>query len=152
MSQSGRSASTACTIKHINISIFWLNEQHKEFNLIRVADYYRFCAPLSLYWKMSALYRCWRQACMHACTHTQMHTVVKWHPNGPCNPLGCNLCLCAVRLVQILNFCRFKQRAQSSKSHVQYGCYVPTTHWTGYWSKVIWIYYEQKISLFKKTQ
>lgn len=54
----------------------------------------------------------------HTRTHEHRHTrgrkrtVVDWHPNGPCNPLGCNLCLCAVRLVQILNFCRFKQRAQ----------------------------------------
>lgn len=95
--------------KHIKVCISWVNEQHKELNLIRVVDYYTF---LPSCWEMSVLCSCFCREGTHARTHkrrdTNRHTLADWHPKGPCNPLGCNLCLCAARLVQILSFLPFQ--------------------------------------------
>lgn len=109
--QTNRMARTGPPVheKHINVCISRLNEQHKELKLIRVVDCYMF---LRSCWEMSVLCSCFCRQGMLARTHkrrdTNRHTSVDWHPKGPCNPLGCNLCLCAVRLVQILNFLLFQ--------------------------------------------
>lgn len=90
--QSHGSAWTVCTINHINIHVLRLNVKSTELNLI------------SIYFESGSVETRRYSCCGRDDTHTHIvdkhvNTVVERHPSGPCNPLGCNLCLCALRLV-----------------------------------------------------
>lgn len=76
----------------------------------------------------------------HKRRDTNRHTLGDWHPKGPCNPLGCNLCLCAARLVQILNFLPFQTEGTQFLRRPVCCRNVSNTSWgwTGPRSKVKW--------------